>query len=194
MIEAGNFSAVLLAAGRSTRMGRDKALLTINDVPLWRRQRDVLLGAGVTEVFLSVRPEQEWSHPAPGFAGLLHDDLPHAGPIAGITAALERTERSHVIALAIDLPQMDAAWLRARMAGCQPGVGVVGRREGFFEPLAAIYPREMLTLFWEAVAGARYALQPVLARGVAEGLLLVHEISAAESVLFENWNEPLRGG
>src|ERR1044071_3415473 len=76
-----SFSAVLLAAGRSTRMGRDKALLEIDGVPLWQRQRDVLSQSGAADVFLSVRPEQDWAR-AGKFAGLLFDDLPNAGPMA----------------------------------------------------------------------------------------------------------------
>lgn len=188
------FSAVLLAAGHSTRMGRDKALLEIDGAPLWRRQRDLLAQAGATEIFLSVRPEQAWAQGAEGFAAQVHDDLPHAGPIAGITAALERATHSHLVVLAIDLPRMTAAWLQTLLALREPGVGAAGRRDGFFEPLAAVYPREMLGFFWEAVAGARYALQPVLARAEAAGALRVAEIGAAEASWFENWNEPRATG
>ena len=55
-----SFSAVLLAAGRSTRMGIDKALIEVSGRPLWSRQRDVLADAGAAEIFLSARPEQRW--------------------------------------------------------------------------------------------------------------------------------------
>jgi molybdopterin-guanine dinucleotide biosynthesis protein A len=183
------FAAVLLAAGRSTRMGRDKALLEIDGEPLWRRQRATLAALGPAELFLSVRPEQGWARGAKWDA-LLFDDLPNAGPMSGITAALERTTHGHAVVLAIDLPRMTPDWLRALAAGATPGVGVIGRREGFFEPLAAVYPRAMMSLFWEALVGARYALQPAIARGVAEGLMRVKDIAAAEVGLFENWNEP----
>jgi molybdopterin-guanine dinucleotide biosynthesis protein A len=184
-----NFSAVLLAAGHSTRMGREKALLDVGGAPLWQRQRDLLVGLGAAEVYVSVRPEQAWAREGK-FGALLFDDLPNAGPISGITAALERTTRGHVVVLAVDLPQMSVDWLRTLVIEASPGVGVVGRREEFFEPLAAIYPREMMPLFWEAVAGAQYALQPVIARAAKEGLLRVREIGAAETAWFENWNEP----
>jgi len=39
-------------------MGRDKALLVIDGVALWQRQRDVLARAGAPGIFPSVRPGQ----------------------------------------------------------------------------------------------------------------------------------------
>lgn len=184
------FSAVVLAAGLSTRMGRDKALLEVEGRPLWARQRDVLKDAGASEVFLSARPEQAWTKIATGFDAVVHDATPSCGPISGITAAIERASNAHVAVLAIDLPRMAPEWFRMLHENCAAGVGVVGRREDFFEPLAAIYPREMMSLAWEALAGGAYSLQSLLARGVREGKMRVREIGAAESAWFQNWNEP----
>jgi molybdenum cofactor guanylyltransferase len=186
------FSAVLLVAGRSTRMGRDKALLEIEGVPLWQRQRDVLLRVGAAELFLSARPEQAWARDAGGFDALLHDALPGCGPLAGITAGLERAAHAHVAVLAIDLPRMTAVWFERLGHACGPGVGAVGRRtdghETFFEPLAAIYPVEMKWRAWESLAAHRYALQPLLRSAVEEGLLRAVEIAETEAGWFTNWN------
>jgi molybdopterin-guanine dinucleotide biosynthesis protein A len=185
------FSAVLLAAGRSTRMGRDKALLELDGAPLWQHQRDTLARAGAAEIFLSVRPEQAWVRGAAGFSAVLHDAQSDCGPLIGLTAGLERAANPHVAVLAIDLPRVNAEWLTARLAECAPGVGVVGRRGEFFEPLAAIYPREAKWLAWEAIARADYSLQHFLAAAVAQGLMRVHDLTAAEAPFFENWNEPV---
>ena len=46
------FSAVVLAAGHSTRMGSDKALLEFAGVALWRRQHAMLRQAGAAEISL----------------------------------------------------------------------------------------------------------------------------------------------
>jgi molybdopterin-guanine dinucleotide biosynthesis protein A len=182
------FSAVVLAAGHSTRMGREKALLEVGGVPLWKRQRDVLAAAGATEIFLSVRAEQAWARNAPGFDALLHDAFPNCGPIAGLTAGLERASHPLLAVLAIDLPHMTAAGFSTLLAEAEPGIGIVGRRNGFFEPLAAIYPREMLSLAWEAIARADYSLQRLIVGAVAQGVLRVREIQDEETVLFANWN------
>lgn len=188
-------SGVVLAAGRSTRMGCDKALLPAPDAgcPMWERQRALLVAAGVADVYLSARPEQEWVRTARGFTAVLHDALPGCGPMVGITAALERAVAStHVAALAIDLPRLPVAWLQGLLAHCGPGRGAVGRRGEFFEPLAAIYPRAMMWLAWEALARGEYALQALLRRGVAEGLMVVREIEPGEAAAgwFENRNAP----
>jgi len=180
----------VLAAGRSSRMGRDKALVEVEGVPLWRRQQAVLAAAGAAEILLSARPEQAWTRQAAGFAGVVHDAMPDCGPLVGATAALERATHSWLAVLAIDLPALPAAWFAAGLAGCAPGVGAIGRRDGRYEPLAAIYPREFKWLAWEALARGEYAFQAVAARAVTAGLLRVREIDATEAAWFANWNSP----
>ena len=214
---ASKFSAVLLAAGRSTRMGRDKAMLECERdgadsaapdrerVPLWQRQRDVLAHAGAAEIFLSAREEQVWAARAVGdgkFAAVVRDAVPGCGPLAGIAAALACASHPHVAVLAIDLPRMNAEWFATLRAECAPGVGCVGRRQAsgggkdgegiFFEPLAAIYPRELLPLAAAALARGEFSLQRLLAAAVAQGLMRVHEIGADEGARFENWNAPAK--
>src|SRR6187402_1343913 len=104
------FSAVLLAAGQSSRMGRDKALLEMEGRLLWERQRDLLVELGAAEIFLSARADQEWAKKPRGFKTVLHDANPGCGPLAGITAALERSSTAHLVVLAIDLPRVTEPW------------------------------------------------------------------------------------
>lgn len=172
-------------------MGRDKATLELDGAPLWARQRDVLARAGAAEIFLSARPDQGWvAAAAARFSAVVHDALPDRGPLVGITAGLERATHSWLAVLAIDLPAMTPEWFTEIRRECAPGVGVVPRRGGYFEPLAAIYPREMKWPAWEAIARGEYSLQRLIGAGVAQGLLRVREVSAAEEPLFANWNEP----
>lgn len=188
------FSAVVLAAGRSTRMGTEKALLRVNDRSLWQRQSELLRQAGASEVFLSARPDQSWANDAAvasHFDAIVGDVSLDCGPLAGIAAALQRVTGAHLAVLAIDLPAMDAGWFR-RLAGvAEPAVGIVGRRDGFFEPLAALYPRELCGRAEAALAAKEFSLQRWIANAVADGAMRVTEISAREAALFQNWNTPL---
>ena len=188
---AVSLTGVVLAAGRSTRMGTDKALLPAPDGgPMWARQRDVLAAAGAEEILLSARPEQPWVAQAKGFAALVVDGFSVGGPIIGVTAALERATFPHLAVLAIDLPKLPAAWFAALREDCAPGIGAVGRHGDFFEPLAAIYPAEILRPMREALAQGQFACQPLLVRAVADGVMRPREIAPSETPLFDNWNEP----
>jgi molybdopterin-guanine dinucleotide biosynthesis protein A len=184
------FSAVLLAGGRSSRMGREKALLESDGVPLWRRQRDVVAEAGAGEIFLSARTDQAWVAQTDGFSAVVFDALSAGGPLVGLTAGLERATHAHLAVLAIDLPRMGAAWFSTLLTMCAPGVGAVGRRGEFFEPLAAIYPKALMPSAWEALVRGEFSLQRFLNAAVAEGKMRGCEITAAEAGWFENWNEP----
>ena len=185
-----SFDAVLLAAGHSIRMRRDKALLPQEGGLLWQRQLDVLDRAGAKRVFLSAREDQTWAEAAVGFAGVVRDASPDSGPLGGIVAGLEQGGQGHLAVLAVDLPQMQPEWFVTLMAGCAPGRGVVGRNGKWFEPLAAVYPCELLPLARAALERRELSLQKLLAAAVAQGLLRGRAISAAEAPLFTNWNEP----
>jgi len=60
----------------------------------------------------------------------------------------------------------------------------------FFEPLAELYPCELLTPVCDALVRREYSWQRLLTAAVARGLLRAREIAAAESPQVENWNEP----
>lgn len=184
MTKLVTFSAVLLAAGRSSRMGTDKALLSSQGRTLWQRQVEVLRAAGAREIFLSARPEQEW---VPRNMMVVRDAVPDAGPLAGIAAALAICSEGHLAVLAVDLPKMHPAWFAQLLANCAPGIGVVGRRNGFYEPLAAIYPRELLPAAEAALARGEFALQGFIT--AAGSSIVPVEITPAETAWFENWNE-----
>ena len=182
------FSAVLLAAGHSTRMGRDKALLEIGGQPLWQRQWQLLAAAGAAERLLSVRPEQTWP---PVDARLVRDAQPDAGPLAGIVAALEASAQPLLLVLAVDLPAMSADYLGKLLAQCNPTRGIVPwRRAGRPEPLCAVYPRTALDEAQALLRAGHYAVTGLAAAAGALGLIRPLVIEPEEEPLFANWNEP----
>jgi len=187
-----SFSAVLLAAGKSTRMGADKALLPVGNGRLWERQRQVLVSAGANEIFLSAREDQTWAAGAAGFASIVRDALPDRGPLSGMVAALRASSYPHVAVLAVDLPQISPAWFDLLREECGVNSGVAGRHGAWFEPLAAIYPRAILPVAQAALAAGQFSLQRLLAEAVEHQILRVREIQTEELPWFENWNSPTR--
>jgi molybdenum cofactor guanylyltransferase len=145
----------------------------------------VLARTGAREIMLSARADQSW---LPDEVTVVQDARPDAGPLAGIAAAMAKMRHSHLIVLAVDLPKMEPAWFIELMKQCAPGVGAVGRHEGYFEPLAAIYPRELLGAAETALAKGEYSLQQFIKS--ADVAMNVREITASEATWFTNWNEP----
>ncbi|HEV2045538.1 MAG TPA: molybdenum cofactor guanylyltransferase, partial [Chthoniobacterales bacterium] len=132
-------SAVLLAGGKSRRMGQDKATILFRNAPLWQIQLDLLRKLELEQLFISAQTDPPWR---PADIEFVPDDQPSRGPLSGIAAALSRTSCGHLLVLAIDMPFMTESYLRSLCEKVDRGVGVVPIIEDRAEPLAAIYPRE----------------------------------------------------
>jgi molybdenum cofactor guanylyltransferase len=133
-----NFSAVILAGGKSSRMGRDKAWLKVGGQTLLARQIEIAREIGAREILISGRPGVDY---AEFDCRVVKDQWPDAGPLAGIAAALEATTATRLLVLAVDMPNMSAGCLQRLVASCTETTGAVPRVNGNIEPLAAVYPK-----------------------------------------------------
>ena len=180
-----NFAGAVLAGGKSSRMGRNKALLRVGGEPLWQRQMRVLKEAGARPVWLVQAPGQRALAP-----GVLRDTVRDAGPLAGLHAALAQCRRGHLAVVAVDLPQIDPGWF-SRLAGlCAPGIGAVARIRLGYEPLAAIYPEESLAEAAARLAGREFSLQEFVAALVRKRQMRVLRVDSAAHRQLANWNAP----
>jgi len=177
-----DFSAVLLAGGKSSRMGRDKGGLVIDGLPLWRRQIATLRATDAAEIFVSGKQGTF------GEIETLQDDVPDAGPLTGLIVSLRRSRFPLLLVLAVDLPAMTPGYLQKLVALARPGIGVIPRCGETFEPLAAVYPREALSLAEHCRTERELTLQVLARRLVDSNLVLACDVSEGE--LFTNINTP----
>lgn len=182
-----NFSAVILAGGKSSRMGRDKAFLEIGGRKLLDCQIDTLVAAGAEEIFISGRAGVDY---AAFGCRVLADEFPGVGPLAGIHAALKISRRPLTLVLAVDLPEMNALFLRSLLMASSPGRGVVPRVGGRVEPLAAVYPHAALPIIERQMAHGDHAAQSFAAACVQAGLAAYEDIDGEFTRLFKNLNSP----
>lgn len=174
------FDAALLAGGRSTRFGSDKACVMIDGQPLWQRQLSVLRDLGPAKLFVSgARPD--WGIEA------VPDAEPRRGAFSGFVATLRRCEQEHLLVLALDLPRMTSAYLR-RMAAT--GRGLVPQRGEHFEPLAALYPKACLPVAEDWLRDGDASFQGFIRRAIAARLVEAAAVEPAEADLFANLNTP----
>lgn len=150
---------LVLAGGRSSRMGRDKAVLLHPDGrTLARRTFDLLLEAGCETVVLSLRHDQEIPE---GFSDV--EDLSvvcdpageSVGPIAGIVSGMRLHEDADWLVLACDLPRLDLATLSTLVDSKKVGEKFLSYRsefDGLPEPLCALYASDSLPVLEQAQA------------------------------------------
>ncbi|MCX6938864.1 MAG: molybdenum cofactor guanylyltransferase [Verrucomicrobia bacterium] len=183
------FSGVLLAGGRSTRMGRDKARLAHprSGLPMVEHQVELLRAAGCAECFLAVRAETDYPEIGAEITRLFDDGA--SGPLGAIAVGLARAREARVMVLAVDMPGVTAEWVCGLVARATPECGVVVRGAAGCEPLCTVYPAMAAGAFAKALTAGRLSLQPLVAAGVAEGWL--REVSAPEDeAVLANWNAP----
>jgi len=144
---------LVVAGGRSERLGRDKAAVELDGHTLLERAVAAL--ATVTaDVRVAVRPDQLEEPLRRGFR-LVPDAGAGMGPAAGILAAHVAEPAAAWLVLACDMPRAGAAVLAALAAGRDPARAATAFRaaaDGLPEPLCAIYEPATLAAFRRHVA------------------------------------------
>lgn len=113
--------AAVLAGGRSSRMGQDKALLQFEGNSLLERAVALLRSTGADEVFVSGRPE----HPLG-----VSDLLPHCGPPGAVLSLLTALHKRNqldgapLLMIPVDMPLLTLPTLQLLLAGNNPCHGV----------------------------------------------------------------------
>lgn len=153
---------LVLAGGRSTRMGTDKCALEIHGMPQ-ARHCFALLHELLPEVQVSARPDQRG---LPALAGLpvIEDRYENIGPMNGVLSAMEAQPDVAWLTLACDLPLADARGVRTLLDGRDPArlATAYMASDGFFEPLFAIYEPAMAPWLRERLGTGRFSLREAL--------------------------------
>jgi len=175
----------VLTGGRSSRMGRDKALLPIEGSVLVERTAErVRAAAGC--VTLIGAPERYAHLGLPVAADLIED----CGPMGGLYTALKIGRADWNLLVACDMPGLTAEFLRelldaARQCG---GACLVPQTESGLHPLCAIYHRRAEGAVASAIEHKRFKMHDLLKVLEAESFPVV------EASMLENVNTPVEWG
>jgi molybdopterin-guanine dinucleotide biosynthesis protein A len=131
---------LILAGGKSRRMGQDKALLS-NDGKSQLAYAAGVLDDCVEKVFVSTRADQAHDKERAQYDQIIdrYEDL---GPVAGILSALETHREVDWLVIACDLPNITIQTIRhllEQREGAQPFTAYTSSHDGLPEPLCAIY-------------------------------------------------------
>jgi len=176
----------ILAGGKSTRMGKDKAFVALDGRTLLARALEV--ARSVTPEVHIVGDSVKFGQFAPAVEDLFRD----CGPLGGIHAALRASQAELNLILAVDIPFVSLALLQyliTRAEQSPSAMVTAARANGGWQPLCAVYRREFADLAENALRGGRYKIDALFdaSRTLAIG---EEQLAAAgfSATMFRNLN------
>jgi molybdopterin-guanine dinucleotide biosynthesis protein A len=148
-------TAVVLTGGKSSRMGRPKALLPFDDEPLIAHiVRD--LKRIFAEAVVVAAPDQELP-PLP--VTLVRDQVAYQGPVSGIYHGLRAATKDVCFVTSCDAPFLNLALISHLLSQITDWDVVVPFWQERFQPLHAVYRRSVAPLLHEQLE--RSELRPI---------------------------------
>ena len=185
---SGEVTVFILAGGKSTRMGTDKAFVEYEGRTLLARVLDVARSVSSKVEIVGNREKF-----AP-FASVVEDIFRECGPLGGIHAALLSSTTDLNLVLAADMPFVSWAFLdhlitHARKA--PEATVVVPRAQGKSQPLCAVYRKEFIATAETALRAGEYKIDRLFTV-VRTRVITEEELEAAgfSVALFSNLNTP----
>ena len=148
-------TGIVLAGGKSSRMGSDKALLLINGVPMLRLVCDRALS--ICDRVHIVTPWQErYQQLLLEKCSFIHEvqlQGEDSAPILGFAQGLAQADTDWVLLLACDLPRLQLEVLQewVKQLNNSRAIALLPRHTKGWEPLCGFYRRDCLTALTEFI-------------------------------------------
>jgi molybdopterin-guanine dinucleotide biosynthesis protein A len=172
----------VLAGGRSTRMGRDKALLEYGGRTLVEHAIDLLRAAGLEPHIVGTRPDLA------AFAPVMEDLHPDCGPLGGLEAALAASSSKWNVFLPVDLPLLPVAFLRylQERVGITSAAATIPSLAGRPQPLCAVYHRSLLAGIRRSIEARDYKVMRAIESTAEEREIDIFSVEAVAAAR-EDW-------
>ncbi len=180
---------LILAGGKSSRMGRDKALVDYQGKPMLQRVYQV--AAACTEQVYVLTPWIErYQNILPSNCQYLIESQPGKGPVNGLSEGLAQISADWILLLACDLPLLNVeilqSWINKLPQIPTSTLALVPQRSQIWEPMCGFYRKEVKTELDSFLKMGKRSFQELLS-GIEVEALNVDE--KADLMLF-NCNSP----
>ena len=174
-------SAVILAGGKSSRMGQKKAKLLLGEESFMDMIIRKLRTLGIEDIIISGYDAADARYP------VVNDIYPNKGPLAGIHAGLLAAECDSVLVITEDAPLVPEDFLRQMLKTHEEGdapvtVAVCGER---IQHLPGVYDKKLAPLCEELLQGEKARIMTVIDRAGCNKLAY-----AGEELLLKGCNTP----
>jgi molybdopterin-guanine dinucleotide biosynthesis protein A len=152
-----NVAGIILAGGKSSRFGRDKAAELLRGRSLLQRVADRLDGFADEYVVVTAAGQALPPVYASRPITYVEDLYPEAGPLGGLYTGLVSMTAPRAVAVACDMPLLKPSLL-ALLIRLQPGHDAVVPLNGLPEPLCAVYTAACLPAIKARLDAGAYKL------------------------------------
>ncbi len=150
--------AYILAGGRSSRFGSDKARALVDGQPLIVR---IARSIEPTASPITVVAARANAYVDLGLRTIA-DLYPGAGPLAGLQASLMDCEAPWILMLSCDLLEVQPQWIELLLKRRIDQAAAVAYRHTFWEPLMALYHRRLLPQVEHRLRSGQLRMQTLL--------------------------------
>lgn len=152
-MNAGGYAvtAIILAGGKSRRMGLNKAFLKYGDTTFIEHQL-MMLRKIFDEIILSANDAKAYTSLK---LPIVSDIVPEKGPLSGICAGLKRATSSHAFVIACDMPFINEKlilYLKSQINGYDV---VVPQTSRGLEPMHAFYSKNCIQPMYRCLEEGR---------------------------------------
>jgi molybdopterin-guanine dinucleotide biosynthesis protein A len=179
-------TGMVLAGGRSSRMGIDKSLLVWKGKTLVEHAINALKPL-CSKVIISS------NNPVYHFTGceIWPDELPQQAPIIGIYSCLKRSGTDMNIILSCDMPYIETGLLRYLIESSDNHHIVVPvHDDGLIEPLCGIYNKTVITQLEHYIKSNDLSLYKFLQECPHQFIMINNELPFYRNNMFVNINTP----
>lgn len=152
-------ACIILAGGRSSRMGTDKALLPLSNAPhsTFLAHLAATLASLCDELLLVTRDEEQAARYKAATANvrIVTDKVPDYGPLMGIYSGLSAIQAAKALIVAVDMPFVQPALVSLLLARASTTAITVPVVKAVPQVLCAVYPRSLLPQIEITIAQGR---------------------------------------
>ncbi len=174
---------IIFAGGKSSRMGRDKALLPFSGSPTLTEYQIARFSPFFEKIYVGCKDKNKFN-----FEANFIEDLPEyedSAPHIGLISALESVHEECICVLSVDTPFFDAEHFQKLLQYDKPSYdAIVAQSPKGNQPLCALYRRSALPHLKAAVKEKKYRFSHLFER------LHVRFVPFEEERIFTNLNTP----
>ncbi len=163
-----SFGLIILAGGKSSRMGRDKASLPWEGAEFLEQTVQKAMAYGFEDIIVSSSlPNHQQKMAAKmrdNVVRVIPDSIENVGPMGGLLASLKEAKCDYYLAISIDMPFFDFSFLdewkqRYTIEMKERAPLIIPIVEGRLEPLAGLYSPKAIPTIETLIAAREYRIR-----------------------------------